>query len=329
MRLWLRADASATIGLGHLLRCVALAEEAVGRGIDVTFVVADDPLAVAVASRHGYDVMPVPSGDRRWLESVNPDDVVVFDGYGFDTADHAAARSVAARTGAIDDLGSGRLDVDVLVNPSEVPDADDGAADGTVVLTGPRHALVRRAFTAARDDRTGRHPATDRLLLAFGGTDAAGLAPTAVDALAGHCPFEAVTLLRGPGSTPFSRPHDRLDVVEDPPEVASVFAEADAAVAAAGTTTWELLCVGVPTALVTVAGNQRLVARTAIAAGAALDAGEAASLASTLPHVVEQLADPTEQARLAEAGKDLVDGRGAARVLDALLGVGASSSKPA
>ena len=46
-RWWIRADASARVGLGHLMRCVAIAEEVVSRGADVRFVVAEPHDAAA------------------------------------------------------------------------------------------------------------------------------------------------------------------------------------------------------------------------------------------------------------------------------------------
>ena len=53
--------------------------------------------------------------------------------------------------------------------------------------------------------------------------------------------------------------------VGDPADVPAVFDRADAAISAAGSTTWELLCLGIPTAIIPVAENQRLIAKTVTA----------------------------------------------------------------
>ena len=76
---------------------------------------------------------------------------------------------------------------------------------------------------------------------------------------------------------------------------------------------------GVPTALVQVADNQRHVMCAATQEGAALAIGPPTELATNLTPTLARLADPKEQRALSEAGMALVDGGGPARVLDALL----------
>jgi hypothetical protein len=76
---------------------------------------------------------------------------------------------------------------------------------------------------------------------------------------------------------------------------------------------------GIPAALVQVAGNQRHVMRAATHEGAALAIGPPTELAAKLTPALARLADPNEQRALSESGMALVDGDGPARVLDALL----------
>jgi RimJ/RimL family protein N-acetyltransferase len=89
-------------------------------------------------------------------------------------------------------------------------------------------------------------------------------------------------------------------------------------VTAAGTTVWELCCLGVPAALVCVADNQEAGYRRVLERGAAVGLGSAAhgldrdAAVATLQQV---LADRVLREHLAAAGTRLVDGRGAWRVV--------------
>jgi spore coat polysaccharide biosynthesis predicted glycosyltransferase SpsG len=110
----------------------------------------------------------------------------------------------------------------------------------------------------------------------------------------------------------------REAVAEHGGEVAAALAAAGAAVSAAGTSAWELLCLGVPAALVVVADDQRLPAALIDAARAAVVLGPVdEALAGGLAGL-EALLDPVERDRLSAAGRALVDGRGPERVVEVL-----------
>jgi spore coat polysaccharide biosynthesis predicted glycosyltransferase SpsG len=315
MRLWLRPQFSRETGLGHLMRAVAVAEAAGARGIEVTFVPygATGDLA-GLPGRYGF---ATAGGGDGWLDGVVPGDAVLFDGYGFTATDHLAAAARRARVGAVDDFGTGRFAVDVLVNPNAVEGPSYDTPPGASVLVGPRFAMVRSGFAARRRLRAGGR---SRLVVVPGGSDATGLTPTLVDLLRRDRRFDRVLLLRGPAAPAVEEAPDDADwltVVHDPADVPAVFDEADAAMAAAGTTTWELLSMGVPTALVQIAENQRHVIAVT-AQGCALSLGRPDELPARLPAVLDLLADAGEQRRLSAAALAVVDGRGAARVVAAL-----------
>lgn len=303
MRLWIRADGSPDVGLGHLSRTSALAEEAAARGVDARYVTAGDELGLGFLRRRGLVAEIV---DDAWCDRVASGDLVVFDRYGTTESDVRAARERGAIVATLDDFGVPSLPVDVVINPNATIDPASLPA-GTRILDGPAHALVRRAF---RERRRVRAPAADVLLLSFGGSDPSDTASAVLARLDPARPFKRVLLLEGPGASITSGRPDWLEIVRDPEEPAEVFDRADAAITAAGSTTWELLTMGVPVAVVVVADNQRSVARQATEAGAVMDLDDDA---------IARLAEPETQRTLTAAGRELVDGRGPQRILDALL----------
>lgn len=317
-RLWIRTDASATIGLGHFMRMMALAEAAVAAGISPRYVMAQDPVVRRLPriDELAMTLLPAPE-DRGWLTQVEAQDLVVFDGYHFVAEDFAAARGTGARVAALDDFGRGTFDVDVLLNPAPGPAPEYDVDRQTTLLMGPQYALVREEFRTVRRRRA---DGPDHLVLTFGGSDPAGVLSRVLPAIDADRVFRRVTAVVGPAAQTdpglvASRPWLQLCA---PTSIAATFDSASAVVSAAGTTTWELLCMGLPTAVVEVADNQRHVGPAVSAAGAALFLGPAGGVQDGLVTSLRRLADTSEQSRLSTNALRLVDGAGAARVVAAL-----------
>ena len=311
MRLWVRADASPAVGLGHVMRTLAVAERADELGVEVLHVASHD-LAVRTLEGHRRRIVPT----EAWHDRIAPGDVVLFDGYDYGPADEAAVRRSGARVGAVDDRGTGRHDVDVLLdqNPHQRWGYDVPAR--ARLLLGPRHALVRREFLLHRRPRGGR---TDTLLLTFGGSDPTGLTRRVLAALDGDRPFPRIVVVLGPGARTDVTARPGVEIVRAPPAPAPVFDRADAVLSAAGSTTWELLAMGLPVAVTAAVGNQVPVQRGVTASGHALGFSLEAD-PNSVGQVVAALADEQMQRRLSRRALALVDGHGADRLLAALIG---------
>lgn len=332
-----RCDGSTTIGFGHLMRSIAIAEAARRRGFRPRFVIAPDQNAERMLTVQGFPVEHAPADlapaeQASWLARQLPaPSWLVVDGYPL-AAQIPTLRRAGHHVLAVDDSPSGSpgaLDADVVVDPSLVPPRY--SASGTArFLAGPRYAPLRPAFRqfrlAARDPRRQRSP-RPRVLLLSGGSDVAGLVPIALAALAdGAAPLPALdlTVVLGPGVPMPDRalldaltPRGCIELVRTPREIASLMVSATVAVTAAGTSVLELLCLGIPAVVVTVVDNQAGVGAAVQAAGAGIDLGtpaavRPASLAAALSAVM------SDRARMSAAGRALVDGGGARRIVAAL-----------
>lgn len=316
-QLWVRVEVSEGIGLGHLMRSVAVAQAARRQGITITFVPSARGALANLPNRFGFPVRySVEPENQSWLGDVRPGDYVLFDGYSFSEADHLAAAATGARVAQVDDVRTGRFSVDLLVNSAGGDRSQYTVPAGATVLLGPRYTLVREEFLHRRRQRAG---GTRTLLVIMGGSDATG-ATDAVLGILSKGPFDRLRVILGPGAPALGRTRWAvpMDVERDPPDLATIFDGSDAAVTAAGNTTWELLAMGVPTALIQVADNQQGVVRTTLAGGAALFAGQGDEFLERLSGTVNQLAQTTTQRSLSAAGLRLVDGHGADRVFASL-----------
>jgi hypothetical protein len=97
-------------------------------------------------------------------------------------------------------------------------------------------------------------------------------------------------------------------------------AEADLAIGAGGTTTWERMCLGLPSVVISTADNQLPACRALAEAGRIRYAGRSDEVdAGSLANLVRSLADSAEELRrLGTQNQPLVDGYGASRIAEAL-----------
>jgi spore coat polysaccharide biosynthesis predicted glycosyltransferase SpsG len=318
-RLIVRADASPSIGLGHIMRSLAYAEAARERGIGTLFA-STDGLGAELASRRGFAVLSVSDiEDTSWGQTLTPGDVVLFDAYHLSPHALSASARAGVLTVVMDDaVRAGH--VDVVICP-EYGAAPEGLPTRCTALCGMRYAPIRSEFSSRRRPR-GSHADRSSLVIVLGGADTTGLTAAVVRAAAGGLPraFSNIQAVMGPGAVDCGQVDLARDVllVRDPPCLHELFDDAVAAISAAGVTAWELYCMGVPTAIIDVSSNQTAAAQAASTAGAALYLGQGSAALPVIPNAVDALADPDVRRRLSTAALAFVDGEGARRVIDEL-----------
>lgn len=334
MRVAFCCDAGPAIGVGHVMRCLALAEELAGRGATPVFFadLAGVPWARAQVERRGFAVVPPAAAYVGGVLASAPS-AVVLDSYLLPAEVSGGLRAAGLPVLAIVDGDLRDHLADLYVDQNLGAEDDDPVLpEGAVRLAGLRFAMLRSEVIGARTApvvaASGR-VGTPRVLAFFGGTDAFGAAPELVRALAATGrPFDATVvasrddLVRRVGEVPLAA-GQRVDVIAPTDRIAALVVDADLVLAASGTSIWELLCLGAAAALVRVADNQvvgydRTVSTGAVAGlGALADvAADPAAAARTLARL---LTDEDERAALRRKGRDLVDGLGRTRVADALL----------
>ena len=327
MRLLLRADASASLGVGHAMRAFSLAESARALGHSVLFAGSvDDVQWLAALVREAVDVVEAPSyADLgSWAAAENVD-VVFVDDYEAPVNLWMGCDRAGVLLGNVEDGRWGRRRADFVVDPSLGAHVEARPADGSgVVLCGLEYAWVRAAVRRARRGAVARDASETNIevLAVMGGTDAARALPRVLAALAeaqAGMPDLRVRV-RAVGHDVKERSVPGLDVVPLTvgPELPVWMAASDLVVTAAGTTMLELCCIGAPMAVVAVTANQLAGYEAFTDAGLAVGLGTpgrvgvADGAASLLAGV---LASPARRAELARRVVARVDGAGGARLL--------------
>lgn len=326
-----RADGSATMGLGHVMRSFALASHWRRSTGPVLFLTRQLPMSVVAIIRNaGIEVRKI---DDDLSVSEECEELaaslhrlkpawLVFDGYQFDSAYRVRLKTTTCRTLVIDDVSSGEfLDADVILNPNTaIPMPPYRTRPSTRLLLGPRYALLREEIVACR--RPNRIAGDlKHILVTLGGGNAGELLHyIAAYVLSSRLPDDVrVTALAGhlaDAAGRFGR-HPRISLLQglDGNAVATLMNSADLAISAAGSTCWELACLGLPALLVVLAENQRMIAESLQASGFAVSLGFRDEVtAELLGEALERAADPEWRQRATRIGQTLVDGHGTARV---------------
>ncbi len=315
MRLVIRADASAEIGTGHVMRCLALAQAWEELGGAVEWI---------TSSFVGQDSI-VPAD----LQSADQPQAGVLDGYHFTPDDQRGMRERFRPLLVIDDLADQPFYyADLLLNQNlHAHELSYHAEPHARLLAGPRYALLRREFRRWQGWQRPIAPEARRILVTMGGGDRDNLTLRVAEAIE-QCGISGreVVVLAGAANPHVpalrewvrTRPGYRLEVAVK--DVTPLMTWADCAVTAAGSTCWESCFLGLPSAVVTLAPNQVPVARSLSATGAVFPLGwhADASMAQIAAGIVDHLLPLHCRQRMSCEGRGLVDGDGALRVAKAI-----------
>jgi UDP-2,4-diacetamido-2,4,6-trideoxy-beta-L-altropyranose hydrolase len=334
-----RADGSAAIGTGHVMRCLALAEAWRERGGAARFITAYRwPALEARLRAAGCDVLcpdfvPGSIGDARWSAETARQcgaAAIVVDGYHFGSDYQQAIKDTGIVLLFIDDDGrSGRYSADVVLNQNLYAREHfyRDCQPYTQLLLGAKYALLRREFLKWREWRRDISATARNLLVTLGGADAANVTEKVIAVLRRlEMATVRVKIVAGAANSHLESlrgavaDDGRIELLTAVDDVAALMAWADVAISAGGSTCWELAFMGLPSSVVVLADNQLPVARSLDEAGAAIDIGawpEGAEekLLSALGDLIH---DPARRRRMSEIGRQTVDGGGARRVAEHL-----------
>jgi spore coat polysaccharide biosynthesis predicted glycosyltransferase SpsG len=325
----IRCDAGARRGVGHLVRCVALAEELVERGVTVRFLADLGGVAWAEQqlTRRGLPWHPAPDDPDGLVAACERLglDALVIDSYTLPPEHSLSVRRTGRPVLAIVDGDFRGQSADIYVDQNL--DAEITTSDA-LGLAGLDYALLRGAVRQLRPLGAPVHATTrtPKVVAFFGGTDAYRAAPQVAELLTRTgMPFDATVVaadesLRRDLLAVRPGAGQRFEIISPTDDLPKLLAGADLAVSASGTSTWELLCLGLAAALVWVVDNQITGYERTVAHGYAAGLGRLGQIGEGAVDVLrELLTSPGSRAALATRAWSAVDGRGADRVAGALL----------
>ena len=345
------------MGIGHLMRCLTLAEDLRERGLATRFVCRAhrghliellrqrdmvvhampepaEPRGISASESHSdwLGVTQAEDADQtiQALQGEHPDWLIV-DHYGLGSAWERRLRGHTGKLMVIDDLANRPHDCDLLLDQNYSTDSAaryrELVPEMAAQALGPRYALLRPEYLQHRLVLRERDGQVRRVLVFFGGSDSYNMTGMALAVLSG-AEFDCleVDVVIGPNNV--HRARLERAIAKRPlttahghrPHLADLMSQADSAIGAGGTTTWERLCLGLPSLAVSIAENQEPTCQALAGAGLMRYLGrhgevQPSMIASALR---ECIGEPEALVELSGRSRLAVDGLGTMRLAEYL-----------
>ncbi len=259
------ANASPTIGAGHIMRLLALAQHCLARNIKVTFACQQCPeyLQQRLLSE-GFAYLSLPANLHAAILSALNADVLVIDDYYISEAQWQEFIQTNMFLVNIDDnISHQKLQSGLIVNPSITVTKAlyRSRTESAVLCLGPAYTMLRQEFA-----QQAYIPLNERsqLLVSLGGADVKNMSFSLAKALLTKMPKLRITLLLGglnnsafAALSELAQQYQQLTIIQQSAHVAPIMMQAGLAISAAGGTLWELASMGTPTIALVSADNQQ------------------------------------------------------------------------
>ncbi|MDB5242443.1 MAG: pseG [Spirosoma sp.] len=265
-----RADGNAQIGMGHVMRSLALAKM-----LGDTFqfaIVKPAPAVVRLIEDAGGMVVPLATDDvAKFLQVLKPGNVAVLDGYAFGETYQRAVREQTAKLVFIDDLVVGHQLADVVINHAgNVTESDYDAEPYTQFCLGPHYALLRPEFLKAQTSTPPNdeiHPGP--VFVSLGGADRHNTSLTVLEALQQVDASAIIRIVLGPfhpdqaAIEAFRQQLPNLTILHNlsAAQMVSELGQCSLAITACSTVAYEVCAINRPLIAIVTAENQDRIAQ--------------------------------------------------------------------
>lgn len=330
--LYIRADMNSQISVGHVMRCLSVADSAKARGIKTVFIAADDN-PVPLVKERGHEII-VLGTDWQDMESELPAlekiiaergiDRILIDTYQVTDA-YLRRVNELARVYYLDDVNAFPYPVYAVINYSNHADESTYPVryPGTKFYLGCGYAPLREAFKDPHPKKI--NPSVKNILIMSGGSDPYDMLPQILDALPLK-DFETVNAICGNFNNRLDSlkakyaSYPSVHILPSVEKIWRYYEEADVAISAGGSTLYELSSMGVPTITYSFVDNQIPNVRAFDLDGVMPYAGDArgGNVPARVRKLLEEMDDASVRSENSRRLQRLVDGQGADRMVDVL-----------
>lgn len=354
--LYIRADGNTDIGMGHVMRCLSVAEAAAE--LSPTFITADEGCRGMIEDR-GFRVIVLNTDYKNMTDEPalladlfdRDADVLLVDSYQVSVAYYRALTKLV-RVACFEDMGIA-YPVHLLVNyniyaqglaRNYMPPRSENDAVRTCpdrFLLGAAYMPLRKAFQEPSSYVVG-DSVTD-VTITTGGSDPYFATASFADVLINDgftgALFKERKLRLHLVSGPFNRFADELKcryqsyegivIHERVKDMRGLLSDSDVVISATGSTIYEISALGVPMVVFYFAENQRQGAEALEKLTDIVNAGcfaeDGAAVAERVTQALTKcILDKSYRERLSRQEKELIDGKGAKRIAEQLKALGAA-----
>jgi UDP-2,4-diacetamido-2,4,6-trideoxy-beta-L-altropyranose hydrolase len=337
--LLIRADANAVIGVGHMMRCLGLAQHWQAEGGRVIFILAQpNPTLEKRLQLEKFEIQVLNTSPgeledaERTAQCVQATGakILLVDGYHFKQNWFMVVRKEKVKIALWTDYCQDSfLPVNLILNQNPHAQVAElqAKAPGSKVLAGLDYLVLRKEFLNRPELRHGRTQGVKKILITLGGGDSANDSGKIIEALK-STPYSLplISLVVGHNNPRFeeltSAAKDLATVTLEraKDDFAAYSQEFDLAISAAGATLWELGYLGLPSLAYIVAENQVPLAQSIQTLGMGVNMGWNHDFQKDLFTQTLQsfLSDPLRLEAMSKNALKTIDGKGGVRVTAAL-----------
>ncbi len=304
------------VSMGHVMRCLSVADAAAGLGAGCIFITADDQPLSLIRER-GYECIVLGTkwddmdGEVGELEKVIRDKGIgrlLIDSY---QVTESYLRRVNSLTDVfyLDDLNSFAYPVHAVIDYAVYAD-DEYYPDrfpGTRYYLGCGYAPLRKAFTDPHPKKIKQK--ADNILIMSGGSDPFGIIGKILETI----PLDEYSDMY--------KDHSGIHIFPHVADIWDLYEQADIAVSAGGSTLYELSSMGVPTITYSLADNQIPNVTYFDKYGLMPCAGDVreGNVPKSVSRLLKEMDSPERRADISVRLQRLVDGKGAERLAFLIL----------
>jgi len=327
MKVFLITEGGRDIGFGHVTRCLAIYEAFTEKGIDAEIIVnSDDSLrSVLIDKRHR--VINWLKEERRLLKSINNADIVIVDSYLAEVGFYKKISKVARIPAFLDDYKRLNYPRGVVINVNiHAHDLNYPQKTNVSYLLGSRYVPLRKDFWNLPPKKIRKNIKV--ILVTFGGTDLRNMTLSLLDFLTKNFSHLFKNIVIGAGFKILKKierlKDKKTNIIYSPDgyKMKKLMLESDIAISGAGQTIYELARVGLATLAIAVAGNQLHDVKKWEETGFLEYLGwwQDDQILDRLLVSLDKLNDFDSRFERLKIGRKLVDGKGANRIVDFLIG---------
>ena len=337
---YIRADANEVVGMGHVMRCLSIAEEIkTHRKEDVTFIIADRQPEQIIQSRGFFTLCLNSCWDdldaeiEIMIQIIQEKGIslLLIDSY-YVTKLYFASLHNYTRLAYIDEMNRFAYSVDKLINyniyAEELGYQEQYFEMKTTLLLGCDYVPLRKEFRQSVPEIREK---VRNILITSGGTDNYNVTNAILEYVSKSNWFlemdfyVIIGVFNRNKKALIDRWKDSANIhlITNVPKMVKYMELCDLAVTAGGVTTYELMASGIPSVMYTLADNQLLIAKSVSERGLIPWAGDVRDdmekcLGNVLLHIERLIPDLSERKRISRCMQKAVDGNGCKRLAERL-----------
>ena len=326
-----RADGNIKLGLGHIVRCLALADvlKNTNSNLELTFITKYKE-GKKIIEEKKYKVISSVDDELNQIRNLADENTLLLTDF-LDTDNSYISRIREMTDLKVISIDNNtklkRINSDILINANVFDEGEKKVIGSTRYYLGPKYMILRKEFEEVHAEETYIKDKVQTVVVMFGGTDHRGFTIKVANALQNIHSEVHINLIVGPAfphndklNAFLSKTNRKFSLFLSPENLIEIMKSADVAITAAGIALYELAALGVPSIVIPQAKHQEDIAKAFEKSGACINMGAYPSNKMIYKSTMMLMGSELHRKQLSENAKMLVDGGGTKRIVRLIKG---------